>query len=257
MTTFNHQDGELIEIDHASLYYEQQGNMEGPALVFLHGGFGDIETFNAITPRLGRTYRLIGIDSRGQGKSTLGPSRLTYKRLQQDVEAVVRYLGIEHCSIIGHSDGGIAALRIAAANTLRIDKLVTIGAHWALKADDPTRSMYAEVTAESWCEMFPHSYDRYQSLNPAPDFERLTVALQYLWLDSGEDGYPNEAVRNITADLLVVRGDEDMLVSRTNAVELADRVPNATFLNIPFADHSSQEDRPEWLIPVLEAFLAT
>ena len=77
MQAFNHQDGEYIEIDQASLYYEQQGNMEGPALVFLHGGFGDIETFNAITPRLSQTYRLIAIDSRGQGKSTLGSSRLS------------------------------------------------------------------------------------------------------------------------------------------------------------------------------------
>lgn len=256
MTTFNHQDGQHLEIDHASLYVEQQGNKEGPVLVFLHGGFGDIETFNAITPHLGRNYRLIGIDSRGQGKSTLGSSGLTYMRIQQDVEAVVKHLGLEHFSIIGHSDGGIAALRMAAANTLPIDKVVAIGAHWALKADDPTRDLYAEVTAESWREMFPHSYESYQAMNPTPDFERLAVALRALWLDSGADGYPNEAVRNITTDLLVIRGDEDMLVSRTNAVDLADRVPNARLLNVPFANHSPQEDQPEWLIPVLEAFLA-
>ncbi|WP_339547460.1 alpha/beta fold hydrolase [Pseudomonas sp. RA_35y_Pfl2_P32] len=256
MTTFNHQDGQHIEIDHANIYYEQQGNQEGPALVLLHGGFGDIETFNSITPRLGRNYRLIGIDSRGQGKSTLGPSPLTYKRIQQDVEAVVRHLSIEHFSLIGHSDGGIAALRIAAANTLPLDKLVTIGAHWALKADDPTRGLYTEVTAESWREMFPQSYEHYQALNPAPDFEQLALALRALWLDSSADGYPNEAVRDISADLLVVRGDEDILVSRTHAVELTDRVLNARLLNIPFANHSPQEDRPDWLTPVLEAFLA-
>ena len=86
--------------------------------------------------------------------------------------------------------------------------------------------------------------------------ERLALALRDLWLDSGADGYPNEAVRNITADLLVVRGDEDMLVSRANSIELVDRVPNARLLNIPFANHSPQEDRPEWLTPILEAFLA-
>lgn len=103
--------------------------------------------------------------------------------------------------------------------------------------------------------MFPHSYDSYQALNPEPDFERLTAALQSLWLDSGEDGYPNEAVRKITAALLVVRGDEDPLVSRANAVELADRVPGAKLLNIPFADHSTHEDQPGWLLAVLDAFL--
>ena len=255
MATFNHQDGHHVETDGARIYYEEQGDRHGPALVFLHGGFGDIETFNAITPQLGKRWRLIGIDSRGQGKSTLGGALLSYKRLQQDVEAVIRHLGLDRVSIIGHSDGGIAALRLAASRTVGVDKLVTIGAHWALGADDPTRDMYAGVTAGSWREMFPHSYDSYQALNPEPDFERLTAALQSLWLDSGEDGYPNEAVRDITAALLVVRGDEDPLVSRANAVELADRVPGAKLLNIPFADHSTHEDQPGWLLAVLDAFL--
>lgn len=255
MTTFNHQDGQHIEIDGSNIYYEQQGNREGPALVLLHGGFGDMETFNAITPLLGRHYRLIGVDSRGQGKSTLGSGQLTYKRIQQDVQVLAKHLKLERLSIIGHSDGGIAALRIAAANTVRIDKLVTIGAHWALGADDPVREMYAQVTAQSWREMFARSYDSYQALNPAPNFERLAVALRELWLDMSEAGYPQETVRNIRADLLVVRGDEDRLVSRINAVELAERVPNARFLNIPFADHSPQEDRPQWLSAFLDAFL--
>lgn len=90
MATFNHQDGHHVETDGARIYYEEQGDRHGPALVFLHGGFGDIETFNAITPQLGKRWRLIGIDSRGQGKSTLGGAALSYKRLQQDVEAVIR-----------------------------------------------------------------------------------------------------------------------------------------------------------------------
>lgn len=255
MTVFNHRDGQHLQIDGARIYYEQQGNQERPPLLFLHGGLGDMETFNSLTPHLGKRLRLIGIDSRGQGRSTLGTSPLTYSRLQQDVEAVIRHLELTGVSIIGHSDGGIAALRLATRKTVRIDKLVTIGAHWALKADDPTREMYAGITAEDWREMFPHSVDSYQALNPEPDFEKLVNAVRGLWLDSGEDGYPNEAVRDISASLLVIRGDDDQLVSRSNAVELADRVPGARLLNVPFADHSAHEDRPQWLLPILDAFL--
>ena len=57
MTTFTHQDGQYVEVAGARLYCEQQGNPQGPALVFLHGGFGDIETFNAITPALAERVR--------------------------------------------------------------------------------------------------------------------------------------------------------------------------------------------------------
>ncbi|HHD7495644.1 TPA: alpha/beta fold hydrolase [Klebsiella oxytoca] len=102
-------------------YYEIKGNPDSPALVFLHGSFGNIETFNAVAPQLNDSPLLIGIDSRGQGKSTLGTLQLTYKR-------------------IGH---GRQAIR-------------------------PAPSMYADVTAASWRQMFPQSFDSYQAQNPEP-----------------------------------------------------------------------------------------
>lgn len=255
MTVFNHQDGEYLQIDSARIYYEQQGNEGGSALVFLHGGLGDIETFNLLTPHLGKHYRLIGVDSRGQGKSTLGTSPLTYKRIQQDVEAVVHHLGLVNAGIIGHSDGGIAALRLAAKGHSWINTLVTIGAHWALPADDPTRKMYASVTAARWRELFPEQVNRYLALNPEPDFDRLMTAVQALWLDESEDAYPGETVSAISTDTLIVRGDDDRLVSRANAMELAERVTGAKLLNIPFADHCVQESQPKWLLCVLDEFL--
>ncbi|MDC9589946.1 alpha/beta hydrolase [Xenorhabdus sp. XENO-10] len=111
MYGFNHQDGRYLEMDGAHIYYEIQGNANGYPLIFLHGGLSHIETFNHLLSDLGNTYQLIGIDSRGQGKSTLGQKILSYKCLQQDVEAIVRHLRLGKCSIIGHSDGGIVALR--------------------------------------------------------------------------------------------------------------------------------------------------
>jgi pimeloyl-ACP methyl ester carboxylesterase len=56
-------------------------------------------------------YHIIGIDSRGHGKSTLGTGKLTYRRSQLDVEAVVNRLYLKNIDIIGYSDGGIIAYR--------------------------------------------------------------------------------------------------------------------------------------------------
>ncbi|WP_233420712.1 alpha/beta fold hydrolase [Xenorhabdus nematophila] len=95
MFSFNHQNGRYLEVDGADIYYEIQGNANGYPLIFLHGGLSDIETFNQIVGDFGNTYQLIGIDSRGQGKSTLGQGSLTYQRIQQDVEAVIKHLGLK------------------------------------------------------------------------------------------------------------------------------------------------------------------
>jgi len=72
-------------------------------------------------------------------------------------------------------------------------------------------------------------------INTQSDFDLITRAVVDLWLDAGAHGYPGETVREIDRYLLVIRGDDDMLVSRTNAVELADRVNGAKLLNLPFA----------------------
>ncbi|MFV0349670.1 MAG: alpha/beta fold hydrolase, partial [Halodesulfovibrio sp.] len=185
----------------------------------------------------------------------LGNTPLTYARIQKDVEEVLRHLGITNACLIGHSDGGITGLRLAATGNIVIDKLVTIGSHWHLADDDPARALFAEVTAESWRDMFPESYDAYQRLNPKPDFNTLTDQILKLWLDTGPEGYPGDMIRNITGNLLVVRGDDDMLISRQQAVEIADMVSGACLLNVPFASHVIHEEKPEMLMHCINEFL--
>ncbi|MGQ3291331.1 MAG: hypothetical protein ACT6U0_03805, partial [Shinella sp.] len=109
---------------------------------------------------------------------------------------------------------------------------------WALGESDPAREMYAGVTADAWREMFPGDVGTYHRINPQPDLERITRAVVDMWLDTGADGYPNEMVCEIGCDLLVIRGPDDMLVSRLNAVELVERVTGAKLMNLPFAGHS-------------------
>ncbi|MBA3832191.1 MAG: alpha/beta hydrolase [Chthoniobacterales bacterium] len=150
MKPFNHLAGKHLEGDGAKIYYEPTGAEDGPVLLFLHGGFGSIEDFNPVLAGLQKDFRVIGIDSRGQGKSTLGEDALTYGRVQKDVERVLDHLGIDTLSVIGFSDGGIAAYRLASLTSLKVEKLVTIGSRWHLKNTESVRELLAKVTGESW-----------------------------------------------------------------------------------------------------------
>lgn len=93
---FNHQSGTFAEIDSAKIYYEQIGDPQSQPVIFLHGGFGNIEDFNGLIPLLENKYYIIGIDSRGQGKSTLGSRKLTYERLEKDVSFVIKKLNLKN-----------------------------------------------------------------------------------------------------------------------------------------------------------------
>ena len=252
---FDHNSGKHLDIDGARVYYEVRGNKDSPALLVLHGGFGKLTDFNSILPGLSREFMIIGIDSRGQGRSTIGPGRLTYERLQKDVERVLEHLEIDAFSLIGFSDGGIIAYRLASLTTLKIEKLVTIGSRWHSKYLEQSREILSRVTGESWRQKFPGTYDAYQKLNPAPDFDSLARAIVPMWLDSSPSGYPDEAVKDISCPLLVVRGDDDHLVSREAVVELCGIVKNSTLLNIPFAGHVAFADQREVFMAILNRFL--
>lgn len=81
---FDHHSGKYISVEGARIYVETIGNSNNPVLLVLHGGFGNIEDFNSIIPGLEKDFRVIGIDSRGQGKSTLGTKVLTYELTLRD-----------------------------------------------------------------------------------------------------------------------------------------------------------------------------
>jgi pimeloyl-ACP methyl ester carboxylesterase len=252
---FDHNSGKHLEIDGARIYYEVTGDEKSPALLVLHGGFGNLESFNAILPDLDREFRVIGIDSRGQGKSTLGEQALTYERIQKDVERILAELNIDTLSIIGFSDGGITAYRLAALTSLCVEKLVTIGSRWHLKNTEPTREIFLKITGESWRARFPATYDAYQKLNPEPDFDFLAQSLVNMWLDTDSSGYPNEAVKNISCPLLIVRGDDDHLISRETVFELSGLVKESRLLNIPFAGHAAFDDQKGIFMLSLNEFL--
>ncbi|HEY7184712.1 MAG TPA: alpha/beta hydrolase [Blastocatellia bacterium] len=255
MKTFDHNSGAHIDIDGAKIYYEITGDENATALLFLHGGFGDIEDANSFLARLQGSFRVIGIDSQGQGSSTLGQQILSYERLQKNVEQILALLDIDTLSVIGFSDGGIVGYRLASLSGLNIKKLVTIGSRWSYKNAEATKGILSRVTPESWRRRFPDTYEKYCKLNPEPDFDRLVSAIVRMWLDSDSSGYPNEAVKNITCPLLIVRGDNDHIVSREAVFELSELAPRSTLLNIPFAGHAAFLDQEEIFNLTLNRFL--
>jgi pimeloyl-ACP methyl ester carboxylesterase len=80
---FDHKSGEYLTRNGTIIYYKETGKKDGPTLLLLHGVFGDIENFNTIIPGLSDNFRIIGIDSRGHGKSTRDNKELTYELLQK------------------------------------------------------------------------------------------------------------------------------------------------------------------------------
>lgn len=255
MPIFNHDDGNTVRVKGADIYYEVHGSTDGVPLLLLHGGLGSMMEFNSFAPSLPPRFKLIGIDFRGQGKSTIGDATLSYAQYQEDVETVLSHLGIDAVSIIGFSDGGIVGYRLAANSTVKVNKLITLGSQWRLLPDDPALPMLKGITPEFWTKKFPESVKAYQQDNPSPDFPALIDAIISLWTDVTPTGYPDDAVQSIQSPILIMRGDNDPFISIEEATELQSRIPGSGFLNIPFAGHAAFIDSPDVFSAVINSFL--
>ncbi|MCO7187208.1 MULTISPECIES: alpha/beta hydrolase [unclassified Pseudoalteromonas] len=242
------------DINGISIHYEQSGNPDGFPLAMLHGGLGSTRDLDVLTEYLGTHFRLISIDLRGQGRSSLGDVPLSYAQYQSDVQALLDWLGISRYFLFGFSDGGIVAYRLAVQNPAQVTRLLTLGSSWRLEEGDPAVEKLRGLTVEMWTELFPEGVAYYQASNPAPNFPALVEAVKTLWLDTKESGYPCDLVAQIDCPTLIMRGDNDFLFSLEEAVALKARIKDVSFANIPFTTHAAHQELPALVGPIIRQF---
>jgi len=82
----------------------------GKTIVFLHGYLESKEIWDGFAERFSLQNRVVCIDIPGHGKSESQKSIITVDFMAKAVNAVLKYLGIEKCILIGHSMGGYVTL---------------------------------------------------------------------------------------------------------------------------------------------------
>lgn len=243
----------FLEYRGATLHYQTGGAEHASVMLLLHGGFGSIADFAALLPCLQQKYRVIAVDTRGHGCSTLGTAALTYAQAADDVQHILRREGVEKYSLFGFSDGGTTAYRLAADDG-NVQKIITVGARWHKRHLDGRRPMFEAIDFDFVNGNLPGQLAAYLSENPEPDAEKWTAALKAMWLDEGADGYPNETVRQIQAPVLAIRGEADFLLAFDDWAALKTELPDAHLMNVPFAAHEAIKEQPDIVWAAIQAF---
>jgi len=117
-----------IGADGAEIYYETTG--DGDPLVLIMGLGADMRGWAMQSAPFAEHYRVVMIDNRGVGKSSLAPPPYTTKQMAMDTLAVLDDAGIERAHVLGVSLGGAIAQELAIAAPGRIRSLA-LGSTWA------------------------------------------------------------------------------------------------------------------------------
>jgi pimeloyl-ACP methyl ester carboxylesterase len=107
------------------LAYEDLGEGADPPLVLLHGFTGHRDDFAEVSRALAAERRVLIPDLRGHGDSGVGVAAdQTFDSLVADIAEWLELLGVPICDLLGHSMGGMLALRFVLAHPARVRSLV-------------------------------------------------------------------------------------------------------------------------------------
>lgn len=112
-------------INGSEVYYKTMG--EGEPLLVIHGGpVLDHSYFLPHLESLAKDYQLIFYDQRACGKSSVAIDSATMNLVGfvDDIEQIRQNLKLEKLNVMGHSWGGLIAMKYAIAHDDRVDHLI-------------------------------------------------------------------------------------------------------------------------------------
>lgn len=233
----------------AEIYYAAFGKAGAPPVILLHGGLGNGDHFANQVPALAERFRVIAIDSRGQGRSTLGKGKLGYRAMAGDVVEVMKALKLERASIAGWSDGGAIALALAIDHPARVDRLFVFGTNYDAKGTRPRGGSAPTFTQYATrCRA-----DMARLTKTRGAFDAATAALLPVWRDPAP--FTRDDLRSIKARALIGDGDHDEIIDLAQIKEMATLIPGARLLVLEGASHFALWQDPAGFTRALLDFL--
>lgn len=230
--------GSFLKLKDSDLYYEVYG--EGEPLILLHGNSGSIQDFYQEIPELSKHYKVIAVDTRGQGKSTdTSKKDFNYKIFAEDVKALIDKLGLKRVAIVGWSDGGNTGLEFALKYPENLNKLVTIGANASPDGVDERLVTYMK--------------NQLQVLQIQNDPKRFNEG-RLLKIMIKEPNISKKSLHTIHTPVLVIAGEKDVIKKEHTAL-IAKEIPNTEIKIYKDITHMVPYETPQELNKDILEFL--
>lgn len=162
---------DVLRTEAVDLAYDDAG--AGPSLLLLHGFSCDRSDFVHQVAEFAVDHRVVAFDQRGHGESSLArDGRYGFEATAEDARALCQALGLIHPVVVGHSLGGVSALRLAAepgfaAGLVLLDSTVDIPpdvqselASYSDRLEDLSDTEFAQEIA---------GYARWRMIDPSDD----------------------------------------------------------------------------------------
>jgi len=257
-------------IDDATIFYRIDDFTDpwaAPETVHLHhAAAGNTERLRTWIPTLARHYRVVRMDARGHGRSSMPARdyRWSIERLARDVRDLISEAGLGPVHYAGASAGGIIGLQFArdypelvrsltlVAGTPRmaqtrvdygewLDRIARLGVRGFFQSDGATR--FAPGTAAGLIDWFA------ETAAQTPESEVITFVPYMASVDL------TDLLPEIKTPVLLLACEDDDITPREVQQILLDILPNARLIVYPVRGHNIAEQLPDRCAADTLAFL--
>ena len=225
-----------------------EGPRDAPVVV-LAGSLGStLAMWDPQVPALAERFRVVRYDARGHGASPVPPGPYEIDDLVDDLVALLDRLGVARASVVGLSLGGMTAMRLAAREPHRVDRVAVLCTSALLGPPQGWADRAAAVRAGGTAAVADAVVQRWFTPALAARDPALVTAMRDMVAATSAEGYAaccgaiermdlRADLSRITAPLLAIAGADDPATPPEHLAAVAAAVPGARLLVLPQAAH--------------------
>ncbi len=259
-----------IRLDDVEICYRDEGS--GQPLVFLHAFPLDQTMWDDQVSHFSASYRVITLDWRGFGKSSLGEGPSTMAAFASDLTALLDFLRIESAVICGLSMGGYAAMSFLRNHSDRVRALVLADTRATADSDEGRENrlkmaavareegpgaiadqMISRLLGSTTLSTRANVVERVRAMILANRREGIARAL----LGMAERTDSTSVLAGVTCPVLVVVGEEDTLTPLAEAEAMSKVIPRSEMAALKRVGHLANLEDPQPFNAVISRFLSS
>lgn len=249
------------------LSYVEQGAPAGVPVLLLHGLGDSWRSFEPVLEHLPESIHAFALTQRGHGDSSHPAEGYRFVDFVEDLAAFLDALHLPVAVLAGHSSHGVVSERFAIDHPARVSGLVLIGTPVSLQDNPAAKGLFDSTISKLTDPLDPQfvsDFAKSTLAQPVPQafleiVRQETMKVPALVFREFFAGLLQEDVstelKKLDVPALLVWGDRDAILTRSDQDALATAIPHSRLLVYPGAGHSPHWEEPERFAFDLAAFM--
>ncbi|OSC32248.1 alpha/beta hydrolase [Mycobacterium vulneris] len=272
----------VLQLHGDRIAYRDEG--DGEVLLLIHGMAGSSETWRSVIPPLSKKFRVIAPDLLGHGESAKPRTDYSLGAFAVWLRDFLDELGVSRATVVGHSLGGGVAMQFVYQHPDYAQRLILIssgglgpdvgwvlrllsapGAEFVLPIIAPPPVLSAGNKLRSWMKAAgvrsPRGAELWSAYSSLSDGQTRQSFLRTLRSVVDYRGQAVSALNRLRLredlPVMAIWGERDGIIPVDHAYAAHDARADTRLEVLPDVGHFAQVEAPEWVVELIEDFIAT